>query len=81
MKGEEEPTKKKKKKKKKKKNCHTNSTYVSKFQVYTVTNIEVIRQNVFSHTRVRVICVSSDINLPSEHQTVSNDSPYLYLYH
>ena len=45
-------------------NCawHTNSIYLSKFQVNTVTNIEVIRQNVqFSHTRVMVIGVSSDL--------------------
>ena len=40
---------------------HTNSTYVSKFQVNTITNIEVIRQNVFGHARVLVIGVSSDI--------------------
>ena len=41
---------------------HTNTIYVSKFQVNTVTNIEVIRQNVFSHERVMVIGVSSDLN-------------------
>ena len=40
---------------------HTNSTYISKFQVNTVTNIEVIRQNVFSHARVMVIGVRSDL--------------------
>ena len=41
---------------------HTNSIYVSKFQVNTVTIIEVIRQNVFSYARVMVIGVSSDLN-------------------
>ena len=41
---------------------HTNFIYVSKFQVNTVTNIEVIRQNVFSHARVMVIGVNSDLN-------------------
>ena len=40
---------------------YINSTYVSKFQVNTITNIEVIRQNVFSHARVIVIGVSSDL--------------------
>ena len=45
---------------------HTNSTYVSKFQVNqfqvnAVTNSEFIRQNVFSHARVMVIGVSSDL--------------------
>ena len=42
---------------------HTNTTYVSKFQVNTVANVEVIRQNVFSHARVMVIGVSSDLKL------------------
>ena len=42
-------------------NCvlHTKSIYPTKFQVNTATNIEVIRQNVFSHARVMVIYVSS----------------------
>ena len=40
---------------------HANSIYVSKFQVNMVTNNEVIRQNVFSHARVMVIGVGSDL--------------------
>ena len=36
--------------------------YVSKFWVNNVVNIEVIRQNVFSHARIMVIGVSSDLN-------------------
>ena len=41
---------------------HTKAIYVSKFQVNTVTNIADIRQNVFSHARVMVIGVRSDLN-------------------
>ena len=40
---------------------HANSSYLSKFHVNVVTNIEVIRQNVFSHARVMVIGVGRDI--------------------
>ena len=45
-------------------NCvwHTKSICPTKFQVNTVRNIEVIRQNLFSHARVMVIGVSSDLN-------------------
>ena len=39
----------------------TKTIYVSKFQVITVMNIEVNRQNVFSHARVMVIGASSDL--------------------
>ena len=35
--------------------------YSTKFQVNTVTNIEVIWKNEFSHARVMVIGVSSDL--------------------
>ena len=40
---------------------HAKSIYPTKFQVYTVTNSEVIRHNVLSHARVMVIGVSSDL--------------------
>ena len=40
---------------------HANFIYLSKFQINTVTNVEVITQNVFSHTRVMVIGVGSDL--------------------
>ena len=40
---------------------HTKSICPSKFQVNTVTNIEVIRLNVICHARVIVIGVSSDL--------------------
>ena len=45
-------------------NCiwHTKPIYLSNFQIDTITNIEVIRQNVFSHARVMVIGVSCDLN-------------------
>ena len=51
---------------------HTDSTYISKFQVNTIRNIEVIRQNVFSHARVMVIGVSSDLKVASlnDHNTL-----------
>ena len=39
----------------------TKNFYVSKFQVNTITNIEAIKQNVFSHARVMVFGVSSDL--------------------
>ena len=42
---------------------HTDSTGVSKFQVNTATNIEVIRQNAFSHARVMVICVNNSLKI------------------
>ena len=48
---------------------HSNFTYVSKFQVNTITIIEVIRQNVFSHARVMVIGVRSDLK-KSEFQLI-----------
>ena len=35
---------------------HTNSIYLSKFQVLTVGSIEVIRQDVLSRARVGVVC-------------------------
>ena len=38
------------------------SIYLTKFQVNTVTHIEVIWENVLSHARVMVIGVSSDLN-------------------
>ena len=41
---------------------HIKSIYPTKFQVNSVTHIEVIRQNVFSHARVMVIGVSSYLN-------------------
>ena len=46
-------------------NCvrHANSIYLSKFQVNMVTHIKVIMQTVFSHAKVMVIVVSSDISL------------------
>ena len=44
---------------------HTNSIYLSKFLVNTVTHIEVIRQNVCHHTRVMVIGVGNDLKSPS----------------
>ena len=45
-------------------NCtwHTKPIYLSRFQLDTITNIEVIRQNVFRHARVMVIGVSCDLN-------------------
>ena len=45
---------------------HTNSIYLSKLQVNTVINIEVIRQSVFSHARVMVIGVGSDPKVTSD---------------
>ena len=51
--------------------CVWNSIYLSKFQVNTVTNIEVMRQNVLSHARVMVVGVSSDLNdVNNEPETV-----------
>ena len=45
-------------------NCiwHTKPIYLSHFQIDTISNIEVIRQNVFRHARVMVIGVSCDLN-------------------
>ena len=45
-------------------NCiwHTKPIYLSNFQIDTITNIEVIRQNVFRHAIVMVIGVSCDLN-------------------
>ena len=45
-------------------NCiwHTKPLYLSNFQIDTISNIEVIRQNVFRHARVMVIGVSCDLN-------------------
>ena len=45
-------------------NCiwHPKPIYLSNFQIDTITNIEVIRQNVFSHARVTVIGVSCHLN-------------------
>ena len=43
--------------------CHTNSIYLRKLQVNIVTNIKVIRQNVFSYASVMVIGVSSDLKI------------------
>ena len=45
-------------------NCiwHTKSIYFSNFQIDMITNIEVIRHNVFSHAIVIVIGVSCDLN-------------------
>ena len=45
-------------------NCiwHTKPIYLSNFQIDMITNIEVIRQNVFCHARVMVIGVSCDLN-------------------
>ena len=40
---------------------HIKSIYPTKFQVNTVKNIEVILKNVFSHARVMIIGVSSDL--------------------
>ena len=40
---------------------HVNSIYFSQFQVYAVTNIEVIRQNAFCHAKVILIGVSRDL--------------------
>ena len=40
---------------------HAKSIYTTKFQVFTVANIEVIRHNVLSHARVLVIGVSSNL--------------------
>ena len=39
------------------------SIYLTKFQVNTVTNIEVIWKSVFSHARVMAIGDSSDLKL------------------
>ena len=45
-------------------NCiwHTKLIYLSNFQIDTISNIEVIRQNVFRHARIMVIGVSCDLN-------------------
>ena len=49
---------------------HTNSIYLSKFQVNTVTDIVVIRQNEFSNVRVMVIGVGSELNCTMPQQIV-----------
>ena len=59
---------------------HTKTIYVSKFQVNTVTNIEVIRQNVFSHARVMVIGVSSDLNYFSDYEFLMYNLIYDIVY-
>ena len=45
-------------------NCiwHTKPIYLSKFQIDTISNIEVIRQNVARHAIVMVIGVTCDLN-------------------
>ena len=45
-------------------NCiwHTKPIYLSNFQIDTISNIEVIRPNVFRHARVMDIGVSCDLN-------------------
>ena len=47
-------------------NCvwHIKSIYPTKFRVNTVTNVDVIWKNVFSHARVMLIGVSLQINFP-----------------
>ena len=45
-------------------NCiwHTKPIYLSNFQIDTISNIEVMRQNVFRLARVMVIGASCDLN-------------------
>ena len=40
----------------------TKPLYLCNLQIDTISNIEVIRQNVFRHSRVMVIGVSCDLN-------------------
>ena len=58
-------------------NCiwHTKPIYLSNFLIDTITNIEVIRQNVFRHARVMAICVSCDLN------KVLNKASYSVIFH
>ena len=57
-------------------NCiwHTKPIYLSNFQIDTISNIEVIRQNVFRLARVMVIGVSCDLN------KVLNKASYSFLF-
>ena len=51
---------------------YTKSIHISKFQVNTVTHIEVLRQNVFSHARITVIIgVAGDLKCKMENFIIS----------
>ena len=62
-------------------NCiwHTKPLYLSNFQIDTISNIEVIRQNVFKHARVMVIGVSCDLNKVLNRASYSVIFPQIFL--